>query len=358
MNNKIKKRFMNRLVFQLIICLVFVSNLAIGQVGIGTTSPNASSILDLSSPNKGILIPRTDTLAVVNPAKGLIICDTSTSTGLNYFYYNGVYWQSLGKNAGSFTDSFYGDRTVKRPGIPNINVGTKTNVADFLNAYFFPFLSATIGINGNLLYEIGTSNVINISGSTTLMDETSFSNGHVDQIFPLPQTTIYSFGPATSYNTNTFTFTPLGAVSSTWEYRFVAYQNVANNGTPIIINSSTKFVQAVFPFLYGVSSANLTTGGTATYSGLLTGKLIQAKSNKTVSLTGTTGYIYFCYPAIYGNLINILDHNLFPQFGSFTKFTVNVTSVGLVNNWTTSYNIYQGNNVTSPVGWNYQFIFN
>ena len=123
MNNKVKKTFMNRFVFLLILYLVFISNLTNAQVGIGTTNPDASSILDITSSNKGVLIPRADTLSIVNPAKGLIICDTATSTGLNYFYFNGVYWQSLGKNAGSFADSFNGNRTVKRSGIPNINVG-------------------------------------------------------------------------------------------------------------------------------------------------------------------------------------------------------------------------------------------
>ena len=351
MNNKIKKRFMNRLVFLLIICFVFLSNLVIGQVGIGTTSPNASSILDLSSPNKGILIPRTDTLSIATPAKGLIICDTSTSTGLNYFYFNGVYWQSLGKNAGTFLDSFNGNRTVKRAGIPNINVGTKTNVIDFLNEYFFPFLSATISISGNVLYEIGTSNNVTISGSTNVFDETIFSNGRVDETSP-SVSTIFTFGSATTYST-TYLFTPLESNVSTQNISFIARQDVNNNGSPKTINSSTKFIQSVFPYLHVVTSVNLTSGGTLAYSSST--KIIQAFGNKTVThFSSYPAFIYFMYPQSYGPLTLILDHNNYDVTTSFTRYTVPVSSVGLANNWTTNYYIYQSN-TTQPNNFNFQY---
>lgn len=46
------------------------------NVGIGTTTPNASAALDVSSNNKGILIPRLDSaqrVAISNPAEGLMV---------------------------------------------------------------------------------------------------------------------------------------------------------------------------------------------------------------------------------------------------------------------------------------------
>jgi len=52
------------------------------QIGIGTSTPDASSILDLSSTTKGILLPRMTTLqqiALVNPAIGLVIYNTTTN---------------------------------------------------------------------------------------------------------------------------------------------------------------------------------------------------------------------------------------------------------------------------------------
>jgi hypothetical protein len=53
-----------------------------GQVGIGTVTPENSSILDISSSSKGLLIPRLSTLqrdAIVSPAEGLLIYNTSLS---------------------------------------------------------------------------------------------------------------------------------------------------------------------------------------------------------------------------------------------------------------------------------------
>jgi hypothetical protein len=57
------------------------------QVGIGTTAPNASSILDLDANNKGFLPPRMNTNerdAISNPADGLVIFNTTTGS-LNYY---------------------------------------------------------------------------------------------------------------------------------------------------------------------------------------------------------------------------------------------------------------------------------
>ncbi len=57
------------------------------QVGIGTSEPNPSSILELVSKNKGMLTPRMTTEQrnlISNPANGLLIYNTSTS-GFNYY---------------------------------------------------------------------------------------------------------------------------------------------------------------------------------------------------------------------------------------------------------------------------------
>ena len=58
----------------------------IAQVGIGTTSPNVSSMLDVSSTSKGMLTPRMTTVqrnAITTPADGLIVYDTT----LKFFYH-------------------------------------------------------------------------------------------------------------------------------------------------------------------------------------------------------------------------------------------------------------------------------
>ena len=64
------------------------------QVGVGTTTPDASSALDITSTTKGLLIPRmteTQRDAISSPATGLMIYQTDGTAG--FYYYNGSSWE-------------------------------------------------------------------------------------------------------------------------------------------------------------------------------------------------------------------------------------------------------------------------
>jgi hypothetical protein len=68
--------------FIILLLIISVSGNSIAQIGIGTSSPNSSAILDLSSSTKGLLIPRMTTQEqseLENPAIGLIVYNTTTS---------------------------------------------------------------------------------------------------------------------------------------------------------------------------------------------------------------------------------------------------------------------------------------
>lgn len=65
----------------------------IAQVGINTTTPHPSSMLELNSTVSGILIPRMTQVqktAIATPATGLLIYQTDNVTG--FWYYNGTAW--------------------------------------------------------------------------------------------------------------------------------------------------------------------------------------------------------------------------------------------------------------------------
>lgn len=71
------------------ILTLFISTISFAQnVGIGTTTPDASALFDVNSTSKGILIPRmtlAQRTAIASPANGLMIYQTDGVTG---FYYN------------------------------------------------------------------------------------------------------------------------------------------------------------------------------------------------------------------------------------------------------------------------------
>ena len=72
------------------------------QVGIGTTSPDASAELDISSTTKGLLPPRMTAAqrsAILSPATGLMVYQTDGTAG-NY-YFNGSAWVYIINATGS-----------------------------------------------------------------------------------------------------------------------------------------------------------------------------------------------------------------------------------------------------------------
>ena len=79
---------------KLLFSIVFFSAFSINaQVGIGTTTPNANAVLDLTSTSKGLLLPRVnDTTNVPNPTAGLMVFNKNTNTAA---LHNGVQWGSF-----------------------------------------------------------------------------------------------------------------------------------------------------------------------------------------------------------------------------------------------------------------------
>ncbi|MEE9407352.1 MAG: hypothetical protein V3V28_04670, partial [Polaribacter sp.] len=79
------------------------SSVVFGQVGIGTTTPDPSSQLEVTANNKGILIPRVnienldtaDPVAATNIKESLLVYNTNTITGKGFHYWTGVKWEKM-----------------------------------------------------------------------------------------------------------------------------------------------------------------------------------------------------------------------------------------------------------------------
>ena len=98
----------------LLLCLLATAT-TYSQVGIGTTNPDNSSILDIVSTEGGVLIPRLteqQKIDIVSPATGLLIYQIDAVEG--FWYHDGTNWIKLEQN----------DRNWNLNGNSNISPGT------------------------------------------------------------------------------------------------------------------------------------------------------------------------------------------------------------------------------------------
>ncbi|SHG65249.1 beta strand repeat-containing protein [Pedobacter caeni] len=148
---------MNKTVKQyiMLIGLLFAFG-AKAQVGIGTSTPDASAQLEILSSSKGLLIPRLSLIqrdGINNPANGLLIYQTNNSPGF-YFYNNGQ-WQRLVNHAelGAGGNGSNGNTILSGNSSPSATVG---NNGDFYlnlgnNSLYGPKTSGNWPVNGILL---------------------------------------------------------------------------------------------------------------------------------------------------------------------------------------------------------------
>jgi uncharacterized protein (TIGR02145 family) len=105
------------------------------QVGIGTTSPDASALLDVNSTTKGLLVPRmtqSQREAIASPAAGLLVYQTSSPAG--YYYYNGSLWNLLNiKAEGSVGQVIDSDGNI----YPTVVIGNQEWIAANLRVTHF-----------------------------------------------------------------------------------------------------------------------------------------------------------------------------------------------------------------------------
>lgn len=81
------------LILALSALLLFVGSSSVyaqDNVGIGTITPDPSALVEIQALDKGLLIPRTDTLSIVDPATGLLIY---TVTDSSFWYFDGIFWR-------------------------------------------------------------------------------------------------------------------------------------------------------------------------------------------------------------------------------------------------------------------------
>lgn len=214
------------------ILLILIPSFIYAQIGIGTSLPNQSSALDVSSKDKGVLLPRltlTQTEAIVDPATGLIVFCTDCCEQPTMCYYDGADWIAVatcdtglvlppitetdfelvaGTDPNHFTSAtmpylFDGDTTAPtgisnlrlhtfHPSNPNPNtielvsvdtfpVGTKISVYWYNNSTEQDHLELSFSLDGGLNYPDSISSSISaLSG--VIYNFTVFSPGEFNAI--------------------------------------------------------------------------------------------------------------------------------------------------------------------------------
>lgn len=115
-----------KLLYPFIILISFITLSTNAQVGIGTTAPDNSSILDISSNTSGLLIPRMSTAerdAIASPAIGLMIYNTDSDL---FQYFNSASWIILTTSKSNRSVKYSNTNTTS-----NINTGAYTNIPIF-----------------------------------------------------------------------------------------------------------------------------------------------------------------------------------------------------------------------------------
>jgi hypothetical protein len=123
---------MKNLILTVLFILVigFITPLS-AQVGINTTGadPDSSAMLDISSTDKGALLPRMSDVqrdAIPNPATGLTVFVTTDSS---YYYFDGTAWNRLLDNTDAQDLSSSSNGTLRTIDISG-GTGTTIDVAD------------------------------------------------------------------------------------------------------------------------------------------------------------------------------------------------------------------------------------
>lgn len=102
----------------LFFCFFFlVSSKFFAQVGIGTTTPHDSSVLDISSSNSGVLVPRValqstlDTSTIINPETSLLVYNHQSMADVypGFYFWNGSRWSRINDQANESSQLVFGE---------------------------------------------------------------------------------------------------------------------------------------------------------------------------------------------------------------------------------------------------------
>lgn len=309
----------------ILIFAVFLSttNLFAQSLGLNNATPDASSILDLSATNRGLLIPRMTTInrtAIAAPADGLLVYDTDLDA---FYYYDATAaaswralladskstglagWSTLGNSGTTAGTNFLGtadgtDLVFKTSGAERLRIfnGNGLSVAALAAATSTGIdIGALSGATANTGLNIGT---ISTGTANKAINIGAISGGTSN--IGLNVGAISGGGVASSISTSTITAT--GSTAHQLNLGGISGANATSHAGLQLGNISGATTNA-----YGINVGTLT-GGTTANTGLLLG---------AITSTGAANSYGIDVGAIGGNGTNVTGINIGSLSGTGTS---------------------------------------
>ncbi|MFA7274675.1 MAG: hypothetical protein WC044_12475 [Crocinitomicaceae bacterium] len=169
-------------VLSLLITVTFLNSFQ-AQVGVGTSTPDASAMLEVTSNSKGFLLPRMSSaqrIAIASPLAGLQVYDNQTNS---IWYFNGTYWVDTQAMA-SVGDVKSGIQTADHNGWIKLDgrllsaltaeqqtkassLGLSTNLPNAADAYLVQNGSGMGAVSGSNTTTINQTNLPNVNFTGT-----------------------------------------------------------------------------------------------------------------------------------------------------------------------------------------------
>lgn len=306
---------MKKILLQVLLSF-FVSSAVAQNVGVGTATPNASAMLDVTSANKGVLVPRValldanDVTTIPAPVVSLLIYNTgigglpAVAVSPGYYYWNGSKWVAF----------IISDNSVKAAwvlggnggtNVANNYIGTVDNQA--LQFKISDTYAGYLGLDGNTYWGYNSGNATSTGFSNVAIGSSAmFRSNNRPNLVAVGDSALYNDGRNatlitegihnTAVGSKTLYANTLGSYNTALGYNALMLnsagvsntatgddallnnssgnQNTANGKDALVLNSTGSFNSAI-----GTSGLSKNTSGsnnTAAGSGAL--------------LNNTTGY--------------------------------------------------------------------
>lgn len=281
-------------------------------------------------------------------------------TSLTYYYVRSYAKNSLGVSQSSYTTAPFGDKTTGIQYLPTVTCYIMNN-----------------GVS-QLIYEIGTSNSLTVSGETIQNDETIFINGELNQTSqPSVSNPIRTWtGYQSTYSTTTPTPLTVNFIPTKDNLDSQTMTQTVNYycGSPVYLISATTTAYSYYPFLWVLKDSikpssyynNFSFAYAKQYfykeassapnlSAPTNGKLVESKGPKQFLMTpsnASTKYLLLGYPESYGSSWYSLDGvswtaTVASPVLSIANYNVDTgpdgNLFGIQNGWSVPYRILQYN---------------